>query len=193
MKTGEEQEDLRIRRTHKLLWEALMVLLGERTFEEITVTEICDRAMVHRTTFYKHYADKYALLEQGMRQIHDVLVAEVNRPPSAFAVSQPPSYYIRMFIHVAEYQHFYKLMLCGEGIGKFQKLFKDYLAENIEAKMHAFTSRQKEPAVPLDIQAQFFAGAVISILAWWLEQGMPHPPERMAQYLLSLQREPRTQ
>jgi AcrR family transcriptional regulator len=193
MKTLEEQGDLRVRRTHKLLWEALMALLGERAFEEITVTEICDHAMVHRTTFYKHYADKYALLEQGMRHMYDVLVAEVNRSPGAFSVDHPPPYYIRMFIHVAEYQHFYKLMLCGEGIGRFQKLLKDYLAENIEAKMHAFTSPQKKIAVPPAIQAQFLAGAVISILAWWLEQGMPHPPERMAQYVLSLHRMPRTE
>jgi AcrR family transcriptional regulator len=93
MKTREEQGDLRVRRTHKLLWEALMALLGERAFEEITVTEICDRAMVHRTTFYKHYADKYTLLEQGMHHMYDVLVAEVNRPPSAFSVDQPPLLY----------------------------------------------------------------------------------------------------
>ena len=52
-----------------------MALLEEQAFEKITVRELCDRAMVHRTTFYKHYADKYALLEQGMRQMYDVLVA----------------------------------------------------------------------------------------------------------------------
>ncbi len=67
MKILERQEDLRVRRTHKFLWEALMAELSERAFEEITVKDICERAMVHRT-FYKHYEDKYALLEQGMRQ-----------------------------------------------------------------------------------------------------------------------------
>ncbi|GAC1372692.1 MAG: hypothetical protein NVSMB44_40460 [Ktedonobacteraceae bacterium] len=51
MKTSEEQADLRVRRTHKLLWEALMALLSERALEAITVKDICDRAMVHRTTF----------------------------------------------------------------------------------------------------------------------------------------------
>ena len=189
MKT--EQGDLRARRTHKLFWEALMALLGERSFEEITVIEICERAMVHRTTFYKHYPDKYALLEQGMRHMYDALIAEVNRPPSAFSVDHPPPYYIRMFTHVAEYQHFYKLMLCGVGVGWFQKQLKDYIVEQTEAKIRAFTSPNKKSTIPPAIQAQFLAGAVINILAWWLEQGMPHPPERMAQYVLSLHRTPR--
>ena len=89
MKTSFEQADLRVRRTHKLLWEALMAELSERAFEEITVKDICERAMVHRTTFYKHYEDKYALLEQGMRQMYDALVAEVvHAPPSAFSATR---------------------------------------------------------------------------------------------------------
>src|SRR5438477_9796348 len=122
MKSSEEQVDLRVRRTHKLLWEALMAELSERAFEEITVTDICERAMVHRSTFYKHYEDKYALLEQGMKQMYDELVADVvHVPPSAFSMDYPPPYFVRVFEHVAAHQHFYKLMLCGEGIGRFQK------------------------------------------------------------------------
>src|SRR5258707_1942613 len=100
MKTFEEQADLRIRRTHKLLWEALMAELAERAFEEITVKDICERAMVHRTTFYKHYEDKYALLERGMRQMYDALVAEEQHvSPSAFTMDHPTPYFDRLFEH----------------------------------------------------------------------------------------------
>jgi AcrR family transcriptional regulator len=186
MKTTEEQADLRVRRTRKLLWEALMALLSERAFEEITVKEICERAMVHRTTFYKHYEDKYALLEQGMRQMYDALVAEVHVPPSAFSVDHPPPYFIRLFEHVAEHQQFYKLMLCGEGIGGFQKLVKNYLVEQGEAKVRELTPANQQLAVPPALYVQYQAGAVISTLAWWLEHDMPHSPGRMAQYLLLL-------
>ena len=186
MKTSEGLVDLRIRRTHKLLWEALMAELSERAFEEITVKDICERAMVHRTTFYKHYEDKYALLEQGMHQMYDALLAEVNAPPSAFSMDDPPPYFIRLFVHVAEHQQFYKLMLCGEGVGRFQKLVKDYVAEIAETKLHAFTPANQKPAVPLAMHVQSLAGAVLSTLAWWLENGMPLSPRQMAQYLLSL-------
>src|SRR5215510_294308 len=112
MNTAEDQADLRVRRTRKLLWEALMAEMSTRAFEEITVTDICEQAMVHRTTFYKHYEDKYALLEQGMRQMYDALVAEEEHvPPSAFSMDHPPPYFVRLFEHVAEHQQFYKLML----------------------------------------------------------------------------------
>jgi AcrR family transcriptional regulator len=186
MKTSFEQADLRVRRTHKLLWEALMAELSERAFEEITVKDICERAMVHRTTFYKHYEDKYALLEQGMRQMYDALVAEEEHmPPSAFSVEHPPPYFIRLFEHAAQHQQFYKLMLCGEGIGRFQKLVKESIAEVASAKVRELPSANQHLTVPLAMHAQFVAGAALSLLAWWLENDMPLSPHQMAQYLLS--------
>lgn len=71
-----------------------------------------------RTTFYKHYQDKYDLLEQGIRQIFDTLVAEEEHmPPCAFSAEHPPALFDSL--HAAQHQQFYKLMLCGEGIGRF--------------------------------------------------------------------------
>ena len=187
MKTSFEQADLRVRRTHKLLWEALMAELSERAFEDITVTDICERAMVHRTTFYKHYEDKYALLEQGMQQMYDTLVAEVvHAPPGAFSADHPPPYFVRVFEHVAQHQQFYRLMLCGEGIGRFQKLVKEYIAEQASARVRALTPANQHLTFPPAMHVQFFAGAVLSLLAWWLENDMPFSPHQMAQYLLSV-------
>ncbi len=78
MNSSRDLPDLRVRRTHKLLWDALMALMIERDFESITVTDICDRAMVHRTTFYKHFEDKYDLLLRGMQDMHATFVEEAE-------------------------------------------------------------------------------------------------------------------
>jgi hypothetical protein len=95
MSSSAEPVDLRVRRTRKLLWEALLAEMSERAFEEITDTDTCERAMTHHTTCYKHYAkhheDKFALSEQGTRQMYDALVAEARHdPPSAFTEANPP-------------------------------------------------------------------------------------------------------
>ena len=60
--TDNKKEDLRVRRTKKLLSNALFSLIKKKPFEKVTVCDICDEAMVHRATFYSHFADKYALL-----------------------------------------------------------------------------------------------------------------------------------
>ena len=187
-----EQGDLRVRRTHKLLWEALMTELAVRPFEEITVKDICDRAMVHRTTFYKHYEDKYALLAQGMREMFNALVAEApHTPPNTFSRDEPPPYFVRLFEHVADHRQFYTLMLCGEGNGRFQRQVKDYIADVVEDKGRALTAvtTTNQQSVQADVaramHVQFLAGAILSLLAWWLENDMPLTPYQMAQYLLS--------
>lgn len=54
--------DLRVIKTKRALSESLFNLLSEKLFSTITVNMICDKALVHRTTFYKHFYDKYDLL-----------------------------------------------------------------------------------------------------------------------------------
>lgn len=63
----DQQVDLRIRRTRQLLRDAFMELLAEKDFQSVTVQDIAERANVNRTTFYDHFVDKYALLEDAIR------------------------------------------------------------------------------------------------------------------------------
>ncbi|WP_405143606.1 TetR/AcrR family transcriptional regulator [Paenibacillus sp. FSL H7-0942] len=71
MKMIDKKVDLRVTRTYKLLTMALLDLLCEKgqLFSNITINKICDKAMVHRTTFYKHFKDKFALLSSTLTWI----------------------------------------------------------------------------------------------------------------------------
>ncbi|HJZ48229.1 MAG TPA: TetR family transcriptional regulator [Roseiflexaceae bacterium] len=60
--------DPRITRTRKLLVDAFMGLLAEKDFEAITVQDIAARATVNRATFYDHFVDKYAMLDELTRE-----------------------------------------------------------------------------------------------------------------------------
>jgi hypothetical protein len=76
-------------------------------------------------------------------------------------------------------------MLCGEEIGRFQKLIKEYLAEVAWAKESELTLTHQHPGVCVAMHMHFVVGAVLSLLAWWLENDMPLSPLQMAQFLLS--------
>jgi AcrR family transcriptional regulator len=62
-----EQLDPRIRRTRQLLLDALQRLLEEKEFDKISIQDIAEAATLNRATFYAHYPDKFALLEQWIR------------------------------------------------------------------------------------------------------------------------------
>ena len=54
--------DIRVIRTQEQLIGSLIKLLADKNFEDLSVSEICDTAQVHRATFYKHFNDKYEFL-----------------------------------------------------------------------------------------------------------------------------------
>lgn len=71
------KEDLRVIRTRKLLSSALKELLQEKSFDKITVNDICDRAMVHRATFYNHFIDKMDLLNYLFDEMQEEVYQKV--------------------------------------------------------------------------------------------------------------------
>jgi len=74
VKQAEPRVDPRVRRTRQLLRRALLGLMSEKSFQALTVQDIAGRATVNRVTFYAHFADKYALLEDTIREmIHERL------------------------------------------------------------------------------------------------------------------------
>ncbi|MCD8131848.1 MAG: TetR/AcrR family transcriptional regulator [Lachnospiraceae bacterium] len=86
--------DLRIRKTYMCLMNALLELLKEKNFEEITVNELCDRALVGRGTFYKHFTDKYAFLSFVL---NEMLNHYIERAEDESNSPDPRSYYIAFF------------------------------------------------------------------------------------------------
>lgn len=56
-------EDKRIIKTKRSLKTAMTDMLGKKDFEHISITELCRKAEISRITFYSHYNDKYALLD----------------------------------------------------------------------------------------------------------------------------------
>ena len=55
------KEDLRVKKTKSALRKAFSNLLKTKSFNKITIMEICETAMVNRVTFYSHYKDKQSL------------------------------------------------------------------------------------------------------------------------------------
>jgi AcrR family transcriptional regulator len=74
--TDEQEEDRRSRRSRELLKRSFLELMREKGFTAITVKVITDRADVHRGTFYAHFPDKFALLEQAIRDKFRFLLNE---------------------------------------------------------------------------------------------------------------------
>lgn len=165
-----DREDLRQRRTKKFLVNALLALMEERPFQELSVVDICDRAMVHRTTFYAHFEDKHDLLRYAVRELErefeEVEAPEKDRDHRA--------YFLAVFRNALAFlgEH-RKLYLSGlAGGGEELRLLEDAVAERL---LEAADSAEPE----WELTARFYAGGVLAMLRWWMSQDMPVDEERL--------------
>lgn len=60
-------------KSYTAIQEALYTLISQNSFKQITINDICLEANVSRSTFYKHFPDKYAILEQENKSICDTI------------------------------------------------------------------------------------------------------------------------
>jgi AcrR family transcriptional regulator len=181
--------DLRVRRTHKLLWEALLVLIERTGFETITVQQICDQAMVHRTTFYKHYEDKYDLLQRGILGLFAELTIQMESPEKVVARQDshhPPEHFIRIFQHASTNHRLYKTLLANGGVETFRKLLYNFMTEQITQRIHLLTPHKQRIGIPQEVTVQFAVGALLNVLTAWIMNDLPHPPQQMATWVHEL-------
>lgn len=205
--------DLRVRRTQKLIRDAFIALIEERSFDAITVGEIASRAMVSRTAFYRHYQDKFDLVEKLFEETaatvirdndlfsQDVLSSldpESSQEPwaqifeHAEAAVSVPEPLVKFFEHVLEYEPLYRALLGRKGSTWFVMKMRAYLAEAIDKRLQEFADAldmqlvTESPAIADGLVSALIAAQCVDTITWWLEQGKPYPPRQIAKYCYRL-------
>src|SRR5215468_9576608 len=103
-------EDRRVQRTRQSLRDALIELMIEKGYEEVTVQDIIDRANVGRSTFYAHFLDKQHLFLSGFEQLR-VELAQQQRAAAAVPGTPGLSFSRGMFEHVQGYLRVYQALI----------------------------------------------------------------------------------
>ncbi len=107
-----KKEDVRVVKTKRDLRNALIALLQTVPLDKITVCDICEKAIVNRMTFYKHYSDKYELLEDVFCYAEGVLVEELRRFWNQCKEDDPMAFFERIVKAIIE-----RLLDEGEALG----------------------------------------------------------------------------
>lgn len=182
---SEAKEDLRVQRTRKLLQQALIELTVEMGFAVVKVRDITKRAMVNRSTFYRHYLDKYDLLNQYMDDVQaqvseSALLAEKAAQTSPETV---PSGLLVLVKHVQQYADFYRAMLGQHGDQLFIQRFRQMSEKRYRFLLAQHTPASNAKAPPIAMKLNYISYAGISAFLWWLENDQPRSPEQLAIWL----------
>ncbi len=166
--------DRRVLRTRRTLRDALIALILERGWDEITVQDVCQRADVGRSTFYTHFADKEELLISGFEDLREAL-----RPGSAQERGEPPrigGFARQVLEHAASQQRLFRAIVGKRSGLVMQKQFRQMLLEVVREE---FATVQGAPAA--EPVVHYVVGAFIEQLTWWLDSRSTLEPEALAE------------
>jgi AcrR family transcriptional regulator len=169
--------DRRVKRTQKLLHEAMHQLMAEKRYDDITVQDLIDRADVGRSTFYAHYQSKEDLAVSTLIEMMDELMAAMEE-------SDPQGYQVLptriLFQHIEENYQIFQSMMRDRGMEFLFERGREFWAERIEERLETLLPDGHEPAVPVPLIASSVAGTFLVLLKWWLDNKLPYPAAEMA-------------
>ena len=184
------KQDLRVIKTHKYLFEALFSLMKEKPFDAITVTDICKKAMIHRTTFYHHFEDKYHLLRCALTTLQQKFLADI---PPVSSETEPSAFYAlvldQIIDHLFENQDMYRSILQSNGYeDSIFQIFESYISAQL---LYSFSLFQKNglgypSRVPCEILSRFYTGGFLSLVSWGLSSKQEMSREQFKSYCRQL-------
>ena len=171
-----EKIDRRTRRTRQLLRRALLLLLKEKRYEEISVQDIIERADVARSTFYLHYVDKDDLLTGGQGIFAENLGQQMTAHSDGHGAAALSA---RMwFYHVQAQAEILKVIARDPALELAMKTLRGIIRRSVEAGMQSHASTENT-GVPLPVIVDYLTDTMMTLIQWWFQDGMKYTPEQM--------------
>lgn len=189
--------DRRVRRTRRLLKEALLELLAERDYDAITVQEIADRADVGRSTFYAHFESKEDLLFAGVDRHLMAFVEEVPHGVDAESDGRRFRFSLPLLRHVRLQRRFFQATILGGSDARLREVSGGIMTDMVLAELERLESDSdglasaRDPRSGTDLRsgtaatrrerrmatARAVVGAYLGLLDWWLRSADHLPAE----------------
>ena len=175
----EKKEDRRVRRTKKLLTQALTQLLQEKQINEITVKELTDLADMNRGTFYLYYKDMFDMLEKIEDGMFEALDAIVSPHEHDDVSQQTKPILLDLFRFIQDNQEMCRVLLSPHGDMNFLHRLNEVVREKC---LKAWPNIRKEKGeADFDYHYSFVVFGCAGIIRAWVNRNCPESAEKMAE------------
>lgn len=148
--------------------------MTEKSFNQITIQDISNKADVSRRTIYLHYLDKFDLLDKLIEE-------HINELEKLREASSEMSFIeggLIWFEYLERNYLFFSTMLASQGNLSFRNRFLEFIMQGLSEEVN--TSEGKNDGLSNEVILRFIAGAYVEVVEWWFTNEMPHSPQVMA-------------
>lgn len=181
---GEKKEYRSAIRSRKLIRQAFMELLKEKSLEKITVTDIVKHADINRSTFYAHYPDVMGVIEEISDEVLEYTHCFMQDVEFSDFFENPLPH-LKNIIKVAEENMELYRLLCSSALGN-EKLdqLKNVL---IERTLKTIDKPENfKDSLEFEFAVRFFMGGIVDVYTQWLMGKMDCSLEELTEQLAKM-------
>ena len=164
------KEDLRVIKTKENIESHFIMLLNEYAFKDITVKMIVSECKINRSTFYRHYEDKYALITK----ITDKILKKYKKSVQPKLVTVHPQNtkeITQYFIPIIDFFYDYKRILIPLGknslyIDLFENMF-DFMNHTFLKEITSFYNINQNKMMIVSYYSNVICSNVLTTMRWW--------------------------
>lgn len=187
MKSTETKKlDVRVQKTYDKLYKTFFELLSTRSYESITVLEICNVTGVHRATFYKHFIDKQDFVNFCINKKLDEL--NFNNDEKAILEAGTKDFYINMCEKIATFINENKQVVTDlnskASTTTFAEALENAISDYIEKRLVAFAAKGATIDSSVELLSRFYAGAVVALFKVWAANWEKYSKEDIMNFIV---------
>lgn len=177
-----ERNDARVKRTYAQLINGLVVLLNEKSFDDVSVLEICEASGVHRATFYKHFNDKFEFLNFCFdSMLSTISFDSLKLGSSPSIIKSNIMHFISCILEFIDDNRplFTSACIVNPSIAflsSFDNAINNFCTEKLNSVLTA-------PSHRIEISSVYYSGAFVGVVKWYIQSNNPGMYDDMMDFL----------
>ena len=181
--------DRRQKKTREAIFTAFTDLLSQKSYHQISVQDIIDRANIGRTTFYAHFETKDYLLKDLCEELFGHIIDTAMGLPHGHyhyvCGSAADSVFLHLLRHLQENDRNILGLLSSQNNEHFLRYFKSNLKKLIILQ-YAEKGLLKHDRLPEDYLVNHISSSFVETVDWWVSRQMRETPEELTDYFLAV-------
>ncbi|WP_342566403.1 TetR/AcrR family transcriptional regulator [Paenibacillus sp. FSL R7-0345] len=169
--------DRRVQKSQDAIKKAFIELMAEKSFDQITIQDISDRANVGRRTIYDHYLDKVDVLDKLIEE-H---INELRKLCKAAADLSYVEGNLLWYQYFETHYPFFSTLLASKGASAFREQFLKFVIEELEGDVDVEAGINR--GMNREMILRFFGAAIVETIIGWITNGLAEPAEVLAEQM----------
>jgi len=175
--------DRRQRKTREAIFNAFNELLAQKSFSNITIQNIIDKADIGRSTFYSHFETKDDLLKEMCTSLFEHVFSgipnsNIKCDHDFSTTTNSKTIITHLIYHLNENRkNILGILTCDNG-DMFLQFFRHYLNDLLPK----YIDIKPQKNIPEDFIINHISGSFVNMVQWWLKNGLKESPEELTNY-----------